>query len=103
MTACVGSGCSGSGSGGSARFCSNIRSDMFLGIWISNLTDWGGWRSRIGVVILEECIGVLDCVIRGIQNICVRCCDHIWLTLLRTVKESAEYGAWITYGTQRVK
>ena len=30
-------------------------------------------------------------------------CDHIWLTLLRTVKESAEYGAWITYGTQRAK
>ena len=30
-------------------------------------------------------------------------CDHIWLTLLRTVKESAEYGAWITYGTQSVR
>ena len=30
-------------------------------------------------------------------------CDHIWLTLLRTVKESAEYEAWITYGTQRAK
>ena len=76
---------------------------MFSSIGRRKLTDWGGWRSRIGVVILEECIGVLDCVIRGIQNICVRCCDHIWLTLLHTVKESAEYGAWITYGTQRAK
>ena len=30
-------------------------------------------------------------------------CDHIWLTILCIVKECAEYGAWITYGTQRAK
>ena len=46
---------------------------MFSSIGRRKLTYWGGWRSRIGVVILEECIGVLDCVIRGIQNFCVRC------------------------------
>ena len=48
-------------------------SEMVLGSWRRNLTDRGGWRFRIGVVRLEECLDVLDCVIRGIKDICVRC------------------------------
>ena len=37
------------------------------------MTDWGGQRSRIGVVSLEESLDVIDCFISNIQNICVRC------------------------------
>ena len=37
------------------------------------LTDWGGWRFRIGVVRLEGFLDVLDCVIIGIEEICGRC------------------------------
>ena len=37
------------------------------------MADWGGQRSRIGVVSLEETLDVIDCFISGIQNICVRC------------------------------
>ena len=53
MTACVGSGCSGSDSGGSARFCSNIRSDILSGRWRRKLNDWGDQRYRILEVVLE--------------------------------------------------
>ena len=48
-------------------------SEMVLGSWRRNLTDRGGWRFRIGVVRLEECLDLLDCVISGIKDICVRC------------------------------
>ena len=37
------------------------------------MTDWGGQSFRIILVILEEFIVVLDCVISGIEEICVRC------------------------------
>ena len=37
------------------------------------MTGWGGWRSRIVVVSLEECLGVIYFFIISVQNICVRC------------------------------
>ena len=46
---------------------------MFSGIWRIKRTNWCGQRSRIGVVILEECINVVDCVISSIHKICVMC------------------------------
>ena len=46
---------------------------MLLGIWRRKLTEWYGRRYRIGVTSMEECLDVIDCFIRGIQNICVRC------------------------------
>ena len=35
------------------RFCHKIRSDLVLGVHIIKLTDRGGRRFRIGVVMLE--------------------------------------------------
>ena len=46
---------------------------MFLVSWIIKLNDWGGRRSSIGVVGLEECLGVCYCFIGGIHNICFSC------------------------------
>ena len=46
---------------------------MVLGRQKRKFTNWVGWRFRIGVVGLEECIDVLACVIRGIEDISVRC------------------------------
>ena len=46
---------------------------MFLGSWRRKLTYWGGWRFRIGLVRLEECLDVLYCVISVIEEMCVRC------------------------------
>ena len=39
------------------------------------MTDWGGQRSRIGVVSLEECLNVINCFVSSIYNIYVRCRD----------------------------
>ena len=47
--------------------------EMVLGIWIRKLNDWGGQKFRIRVVILEECLGLLDSAISDIEDICVRC------------------------------
>ena len=46
---------------------------MFSGIWRRRLTDWGGRRSSIVVVSLEEFLDVLDCIIISIQDIFVSC------------------------------
>ena len=69
----VGRGCSGSGSSGIPHFCYDIRSEMFSGSWRIKLADWGGQRSNIVLVSLEEFPDILDFFISGIQYICVRC------------------------------
>ena len=46
---------------------------MVLGSRRRKLTNWGGWRFRIGVVIVEECLDVLDFVVNGIKDICASC------------------------------
>ena len=58
---------------------------MFLESWGRKLPDWGGQRFWIGVMSLEEYLDVLDCVISGIEEICVRC---------RTVNESTGSNVW---------
>ena len=55
--ACVGRRCSGSGRGGSARFCTKIRGDMTLGSQIFGLV----------VVRMEEYLYILDCFIHSIE------------------------------------
>ena len=71
-TARVGSAYSVSGISCIARFFSKVSSEMFSGIWIRNLTDWCGSSSSTGMISLEECLGVIDCVIKIIQKILVR-------------------------------
>ena len=46
--------------------------ETILGIQRRKMTDWGGWRLRIRLSSLEECLDVLDCVIISIEDICVR-------------------------------
>ena len=58
---------------------------MFLDSWGRKLTHGGGQRFWIGVMSLEEYLDVLDCVISGIEEICVRC---------RTVNETTGSSVW---------
>ena len=46
---------------------------MVLGSRIKKLSAWGCRRLRIGVLRIEECLDVIDCVIRFIKGIFVRC------------------------------
>ena len=46
---------------------------MVLVSWRRKLTKWVGQRFRIGVFRLEEFRVVPDCLISGIEDICVRC------------------------------
>ena len=46
---------------------------MLLGSRRRNLTAWCGWRFRIDVEKLEECLYVLDFFIISNEDICVSC------------------------------
>ena len=46
---------------------------MFQINWRRKLGSWGGWRSSIVVVVLEECHYIIGSLISSAQDICVRC------------------------------